>query len=158
MKHLLTVTLFLGLVWGQTLHFKNNRNEAIKIKTGQKLHINDNKYTLLKTDYSEQYVLLQKHNSQIQDTLTFDSVISFKYYEKSLKSFTSSVVKGAKYGVLAGAILGLPEAINYGFHWVVLGSVLYGGLGAFSGAVYGILIPIASEEIILEEDGWYISN
>jgi hypothetical protein len=40
----------------------------------------------------------------------------------------------------------------------LLGSVLYGGLGAFSGAVYGILIPIASEEIILEEDGWYISN
>ena len=158
MKHLLTVTLFLGLVWGQTLHFKNNRNEAIKIKTGQKLHINDNKYTLLKTDYSKQYVLLQKHNSQIQDTLTFDSVISFKYYEKSLKSFTSSVVKGAKYGVLAGAILGLPEAINYGFHWVVLGSVLYGGLGAFSGAVYGILNPIASEEIILDKEGWYISN
>ena len=40
----------------------------------------------------------------------------------------------------------------------MLGSVLYGGLGAFIGAVYGILIPIASEEIILEEDGWYISN
>ena len=32
------------------------------------------------------------------------------------------------------------------------------GLGAFSGAVYGILIPIASEEIILEKEGWYISN
>ena len=62
------------------------------------------------------------------------------------------------YGVLIGAILGLPEGINYGPHWVVLGSILWGGLGAFSGAVYGILIPIASEEIILEEDGWYISN
>ena len=42
--------------------------------------------------------------------------------------------------------------------YFLLGSVLYGGLGAFSGAVYGNLIPIASEEIILEEDGWYISN
>ena len=156
MKHLLTVTLFLGLIWGQTLHFKNNRNEAIKIKPGQKLHINDNKYTLLKTDYSKQYVLLQKHNSQIQDTLTFDSVISFKYYEKSLKSFTSSVVKGAKFGVLAGAILGLPEAINYGFHWVVLGSVLYGSLGAVGGAVYGVLIPIESDKLILGDKEWTI--
>mgnify|MGYP000329495456 FL=1 len=40
----------------------------------------------------------------------------------------------------------------------MLGSVLYGGLGAFSAAVYGILIPIASEEIILDKEGWYISN
>ena len=156
MKHLLTVTLFLGLVCGQTLHFKNYRNEAIKIKTGQKLHINDNKYTLLKTDYSKQYVLLLKHNSQIQDTLMFDSIISFKYYEKSLGSFTSSVVKGAKYGVLAGAILGLPEAINYGFHWVVLGSVLYGSLGAVGGAVYGVLIPIESDKLILGDKEWTI--
>ena len=158
MKHLLTVTLFLGLVWGQALHFKNNSNETIEIKTGEKLQINDNKYTLLKTDYSKQYVLVNKHNSQRQDTLAFNSVVSFRYYEKSLKPFTSSVIKGAKYGVFAGAVIGLPDAINYGPHWVVLGSVLYGGLGAFSGAVYGILIPIESEEIILEEDGWYISN
>ena len=156
MKHLLTVTLFLGLVCGQTLHFKNYRNEAIKIKTGQKLHINDNKYTLLKTNYSKQYVLLLKHNSQIQDTLMFDSIISFKYYEKSLGSFTSSVVKGAKYGVLAGAILGLPEAINYGFHWVVLGSVLYGSLGAVGGAVYGVLIPIERDKLILGDKEWTI--
>ena len=158
MKRLLTFTLSIGLAWGQALHFKNNSNETIKIKTGQKLHINDNKYTLLKTDYSKQYVLVNKHNSQIQDTLSFESVVSFKYYEKSLTSFTSNIIKCTKYGVLIGAIAGLPEGINYGFHWVVLGSVLYGGLGAFSGAVYGILIPIASEEIILEEDGWYISN
>ena len=40
----------------------------------------------------------------------------------------------------------------------MLGSVVFGGLGAFSGAVYGILIPIASEQVILEKEGWYISN
>ena len=152
----LPLLLFIGLAWGQALHFKNNNNETIKIKPGQKLHINDNKYTLLKTDYSKQYVLLKKHNSQIQDTLMFDSIMSFKYYEKSLGSFTSSVVKGAKYGVLAGAILGLPEAINYGFHWVVLGSVLYGSLGAVGGAVYGVLIPIESDKLILGDKEWTI--
>ena len=60
--------------------------------------------------------------------------------------------------MLIGAVAGLVEGINYGYHWVVLGSVVYGGFGAFSGAVYGILIPIASEEIILDKVGWYISN
>jgi len=143
------------MAWGQALHFKNNNNETIKIETGEKLQINDNKYTLLKTDYSKQYVLVKKHNSQIQDTLAFDSVVSFKYYEKSLRSFTSSVLKGAKYGVLIGVVEGLIEG---GFQWVVLGSVVYGGFGTFSAAVYGILIPIASEEIILDKEGWYISN
>ena len=157
-NHIIPLLLFIGFVWGQSLHFKNNNNETIKIETGEKLQINDNKYTLLKTDYSKQYVLVNKHNSQIQDTLSFDSVVSFKYYEKSLRSFTSSIIKCTKYGVLIGAIAGLPEGINYGYHWVILGSVLYGGLGAFSGAVYGILIPIASEQIILEKEGWYISE
>ena len=157
-NRIIPLLLFIGFFWGQALHFKNNNNETIKIETGEKLQINDNKYTLLKTDYSKQYVLVKKHNSKIQDTLSFDSVVSFKYYEKSLRSFTPNIIKCTKYGVLIGAIVGLPEGINYGFHWVLLGSVLYGGLGAFSGAVYGLLIPIASEEIILEEDGWYISN
>ena len=158
MKRFLPLLILAGLLFGQDLHFKNDNNETIKIETGEKLQINDNKYTLVKTDYSKQYVLVNKHNSQIQDTLSFDSVVSFKYYEKSRRSFTSNIIKCTKYGVLIGAILGLPEGINYGLHWVAFGSILWGGLGAFSGAVYGILIPIASEEIILEEDGWYISN
>ena len=29
-------------------------------------------------------------------------------------------------------------------------------IGAFGGAVYGILMPIASKQIILEKEGWYI--
>ena len=149
--------LFIGSAWGQTLHFKNNF-ETIKILTGEKLQINNTKYNLIGTDYSKKYVIVKKHNSLIQDTLSFDSVVSFKYYEKSLRSFTSNIIKCTKYGVLIGAIAGLPEGINYGFHWVVFGGVLYGGLGAFSGAVYGILIPIASQKIILEKEGWSISN
>jgi len=119
MRRYISLLLFIGLAWGQALHFKNNNNETIKIETGEKLQINDNKYTLLKTDYSKQYVLVNKHNSQIQDTLSFDSVVSFKYYEKSLRSFTSNIIKCTKYGVLIGAIAGLPEGINYGLHWVV---------------------------------------
>jgi hypothetical protein len=76
-KHL-TLLLFIGLAWGQALYFKKN-DKTIKIDSGEKLQLNGNKYTLLKTDYFNQYVLVENHNSQMQDTLRFDSVVSFKY-------------------------------------------------------------------------------
>ena len=153
----LSLLLFIGLAWGQNLNFKNN-DKTIKIETGEKLQLNGDKYTLVKTVYSKEYVVVEKHKSSIQDTLRFDSIVSFKYYEKSLKSFSSNTIKCTKYGVLIGAIAGLPEGINYGFHWVVLGGILHGGLGALCGAVYSMLRPIASEQIILRKEGWYISN
>ena len=154
----MSLLLFIGLAWGQALHFKNN-DETIKIEIGEKLQINDNKYILLKTDYSKQYFLVKKHNSEIQDTLRFDSVVSFKYYEKSLRSFASSVLKGAKYGALFGAAGSVIDGeIKYGFHWTVAYSILFGITGSIGGAIYGILIPIASEQIILDKEGWYISN
>ncbi|MDA9671720.1 hypothetical protein N9T87_00375 [bacterium] len=151
----LPLLLFIGLTWGQSLNFKNN-DKTIKIETGEKLQLNGDKYTLVKSVYSKEYVIVEKHKSSIQDTLKFDSIVSFKYYEKSLKSFSSNTIKCTKYGVLIGAIAGLPEGFNYGFHWIVLGGVLYGGLGAFSGAVYSMLKPIASEKITLEKS-WFVS-
>jgi len=76
MHRYLTLLLFIGLAWGQALYFKKN-DETIKIDSGEKLQLNGNKYTLLKTDYLKQYIFLENHNSQIQDTLRFDSVVSF---------------------------------------------------------------------------------
>ena len=85
MKHLwLILFVTIGLIRGQELNFKNNHNDIIKIKSGQKLHINDNKYTLIKTGYSNGYIVLNKYDSEAEDTLTFNSVVSFRYYEKSL--------------------------------------------------------------------------
>ena len=63
MRRYLSLLLFLGLVWGQALYFKKN-DETIKIDAGEKLQLNGNKYTLLKTDYFKQYVLVENHNSQ----------------------------------------------------------------------------------------------
>jgi hypothetical protein len=151
MHRYISLLLFIGLAWGQALHFKNN-DETIKISSGEKLQLNENRYTLIKTDYSKQYVIVKKHNSQIQDTLRFDSVVSFKYYEKS---FGRSVLKGTAYGALFGAANGVIDGEM--FHIMVF-SIWFGGIGSIGGAIYGILIPIASEQIILEEDGWYISN
>jgi len=157
MQKYLPLLLLIGVALGQPLNFKNN-NETIRIETGEKLQLNGDKYTLVKTVNSKEYVVVEKHKSSIQDTLKFDSIVSFKYYEKSLKSFSSNTIKCTKYGVLIGAIAGVPEGINYGFHWVILGGILHGGLGALCGAVYSMLRPIASEQIILEKEGWYISN
>ena len=57
-------------MFGQDLYFKNDNseyvagynmqtNEIIKIETGEKLQINNNKYTLISTDYSKQYLLVK---------------------------------------------------------------------------------------------------
>jgi hypothetical protein len=146
-----SLLLFIGLAWGQALHFKNN-DETIKISSGEKLQLNENRYTLIKTDYSKQYVIVKRHNTQIQDTLRFDSVVSFKYYEKS---FGRSVLKGTAYGALFGAANGVIDGEM--FHIMVF-SIWFGGIGSIGGAIYGILNPIASEQIILDKEGWYISN
>ena len=150
----LSLLLFIGSAWGQDLNFKNNF-ETIKILTGEKLQINNTKYNLIGTDYSKKYVIVKKHNSSIQDPLRFDSVVSFNYYEKSLRSFASSVLKGTAYGALFGAAGGVIDGEM--FHSIVF-SIWFGGIGSIGGAIYGILNPIASEQIILEEEGWYISN
>ena len=170
MKHFLPLLILTGFLFGQDLYFKNDNNETIKIEIGKKLQINNNKYTLISTDYSKQYLLVKKHNSQIQDTLSFDSVVSFKYYEKSLRSFASSVFKGFISIALIGGVLSYPYDGDWGSFFlggveggkslVKFANGLYFGtfLGVPCGALYGILIPRVSDEIILEKEGWYISK
>ena len=158
MKKYILILLFVGLAWGQALHFTNN-DKTIKIKTGEKLQLNGDKYILVKSVYSKEYVIVEKHKSSLQDTLKFDSIVSFKYHEKPLRSFASSVLKGAKYGALFGAAGSIIDGeIKYGIHWTILYSILFGSCGSFGGAIYGILNPMLSQEIILEKERWYISN
>ena len=60
MKLFLPLLILTGFLFGQDLHFKNVNNETIKIEIGKKLQINNNKYTLISTDYSKQYLLVKK--------------------------------------------------------------------------------------------------
>ena len=94
--------------------------------------------------------------------------MSFKYYEKSLRSFASSVFKGFISIALIGGVLSYPYDGDWGSFFLgggtrtqlKIGNGLYFGtfLGVPCGALYGILIPRVSDEIILEKEGWYISK
>ena len=94
--------------------------------------------------------------------------MSFKYYEKSLRSFASSVLKGFISIGLIGGVLSYPYDGDWGSFilrggatrtQLKIGNGLYFGfLGVPCGALYGILIPRLSDEIILEKEGWYISK
>jgi len=84
--------------------------------------------------------------------------VSFKYYEKSLRSFASSVLKGFISSALIGGVISYAYNREYP-HIAFAGSLFFGTfLGVPCGALYGILIPRVSEEIILDKEGWYISK
>ena len=84
--------------------------------------------------------------------------MSFKYYEKSLRSFASRVLKGFMYGALIGGVLSYPYNREHP-HIAFAGSLFFGiFFGVPGGAVYGIVFPRLSDEIILEKKGWYISK
>ena len=91
----------------------------------------------------------------MQDTLTFESIKSFKYYDKSKDSFLFNQKKAALIGAFSGFIVGFlsePESIE----WAILGSILWGGIGAINGSIYGLLIPRESEILILGDKEWQI--
>ena len=163
----------------QDLHLRN-QNKTIKIKVGTKLQINNKEYTLFKTDYLEKFVYLKEHKSQILDTLSFDSILSLKYYKHPVNTFCSSVIVGAV-GVAGAAALfydlsppnennpdkeqatfmGSPIKFTEEDEKVIRNVFMlgFGGIGAFFGAIYGVL-PSAglSREIKLKKDGWSIKK
>ena len=101
------------------------------------------------------YKYIKNTKYQMQDTLTFESIKSFKYYDKSKDSFLFNQKKAALIGAFSGFIVGFlsePESIE----WAILGSILWGGIGAINGSIYGLLIPRESEILILGDKEWQI--
>ena len=169
----------------QDLHLRN-QNNTIKIKVGSKLQVNNKEYTLFKTDYLEGFVYLKEHKSQILDTLSFDSILSLKYYKPPVNTFCSSVIVGA---VGAAALVYILDVYfstennpdkdqgsvgdelnedqgsvfkNFNLDEKVIRNVVmlgFGGIGAFFGAIYGVLPSSGlSKEIKLKKDGWSIKK
>lgn len=100
------------------------------------------------------YKYIKNTKFQLQDTLTFESIESFKYYEKSTQSFFFNQKKGALIGVLSGFMVGLFEEGD--FHWGVLGSIIWGATGIINGSIHGLLIARESDILILSENDWQI--
>ena len=101
------------------------------------------------------YKYIKNTKYQMQDTLTFESIKSFKYYDKSMESFFYNQRKGALYGALSGFPVGYffeEESIN----WAILYSIVWGGIGAINGSIYGLLIPRESDILILGDKEWQI--
>ena len=99
------------------------------------------------------YKYIKNTKFQMQDTLSFESIEAFKYYEKSTKSFFFSQAKGAAIGLLSGFMVGYLEE---GFHWGVLGGIVWGGAGMINGSIHGLLIPRESDILILSDQAWQI--
>ena len=99
------------------------------------------------------YKYIKNTKFQMQDTLSFESIEAFKYYEKSAKSFFFNQAKGAAIGALSGFMVGSLEG---GVHWGILGSIIWGGTGMINGSVHGLLIPRGSDMLILSDKEWQI--
>ena len=109
------------------------------------------------------YKYIKNTKYQMQDTLAFESIKSFKYYDKSIESFFFNLKKGALIGALSGLPFGFfsedertfaseDERIN----WAILYSIVWGGIGAINGSIYGLLIPRESDILILGDKEWKI--
>tara|TARA_Y100000741_G_scaffold935_1_gene846 strand:- start:233 stop:802 length:570 start_codon:yes stop_codon:yes gene_type:complete len=99
------------------------------------------------------YKYIKNTKFQMQDTLSFESIEAFKYYEKSAKSFFFNQAKGAAIGALSGFMVGSLEG---GVHWGILGSIIWGVTGMINGSVHGLLIPRGSDMLILSDKEWQI--
>lgn len=100
------------------------------------------------------YKYIKNTKFQMQDTLSFESIESFKYYEKSKQSFFFNQTKGALIGASSGFMVGL--LLEEGFHWGILGSIIWGGTGMINGSIHGLLIPRESDIVILSDNEWQI--
>ena len=228
--------LLVGMVWCQTFSFKrtnttsnidehvrnigyNNKRLAgidspeiikspsqIRMYPNKPLKINGQTYTLIKSDFKNQRLILKKEKNHHSlsffkepidgllfpwniikfpihnylqkrktvelDTLSFDSINSFAYYEKSRGSFRSHIWKGTKYGALQGLILGAfivaDDIKKHGgdskaqefkdSSFVTFVFVIYAGaIGAINGIVHGILLPKSSKEYEVGKGKWYVT-
>ena len=181
-KHLTFLLYVVAWLGGQSLYFKSNNGNIIEIKKFRKLQINDIGYRLIKTDYFEKQIIAVKEDVYPgkfgitvasflikKDTLSFDSVKSFKYYKKSLKSFSSSILIGTVCGTILGAISTLPfigGGDDYIDPWplfpvqrmhITTFWALFGGIGgAETGFIIGALVPFPSDEKIVDNEEWSI--
>ena len=161
MVRYLTVLLFIGLAWGKSLKLVNSDGQSVIIKPSKfnlqgllssgLLYLNGTKYVLKEVDYESKIVKVKRgHNGYSQmlnyfknEDISFDSIHSFRYVEQRFRIVPIFIGGGV------------------GVHFLSKGdfaSAYFGTMPAFALGLGLSLLPKFSEELILSNDGWSISD
>ena len=151
-KHL-TLLLFIGLAWGQDLHFVSADGKSITIKqakygfSGEIFYLNGTQCLLKNVNYKTKMVEVkykQKFKFFLQHKkIPFDSISSFRYVERSFRIIPMLIGGGIGYYFLYN-----PKADTLSF--------VFGTIPAFSLGLTLSLVPKFSEELIVGDGAWSI--
>ena len=160
MRGYLSLLLFIGLAWGQSLKFVNTDGQSVIINPSQGgltsgfLYLNGTKYFLKDVDYKTKMVKVKKVyrtgisqliNYNKYEEIPFDAIHSFKYIKRRFSAIPILIGGGIGYYFLAN-----PKADTLSFY--------LGTIPAFTLGLSLSIVPRYSEELLLSDDGWSISD
>ena len=154
-KHL-TLLLFIGLNWGQSLKFVKNDGQSVIINPSgynlkcDLLYLNGTKFFLDDIDYEAKTVKVKKVyrtaigrliNYNKFEYIPFDSIDSFRFLKRQF-----SIIP-----MLIGVGIGVSFSSKEDFP-----SLYFGTIPAFISGIVLSFIPQFSEELIVDDDKWCI--
>ena len=152
-KHL-TLLLFIGLAWGQSLKFVNTDGQSVTILNSDLLFLNGTKYFLKDVNFKAKVVNVKKVyrtsisqmiNYNKYEEIPFDSIRAFRYLKQQFNIIPTLIGGGLGFYFFAN-----PEADTLSLYLGTIPAVSLGLLLSF--------IPQFSEELFLNDDGWSIIN
>ena len=152
----LQILLFIGLSWGQSLKFLKNDGQSVIINPsgydlkGDLLYLNGTKFFLNDIDYEAKTVKVKKVyrtaigrliNYNKYEYIPFDSIDSFRFLKRQF-----SIIP-----MLIGVGIGVSFSSKGDFP-----SLYFGTIPAFISGIVLSFIPQFSEELIVDNDKWFI--
>ena len=156
MRRYLSLLLFLGLVWGQSLKFLKNDGQSVIINPsgydlkGDLLYLNRTKFFLNDIDYEAKTFKVKKVyrtaigrliNYNKYEYIPFDSIDSFRFLKRQF-----SIIP-----MLIGVGIGVSFSSNGDTP-----SLYFGTIPAFISGIVLSFMPQFSEELIVGDDKWFI--
>ena len=153
MRRYLPLLLFIGLAWGQDLHFVSADGRSITIKqakygfTGEIFYLNGTQCFLKNVNYKTKMVEV-KYNQKFKfflqhKEIPFDSISSFRYVERSFRIIPMLIGGG-----IGCYFLYKPKADTL--------SLVFGTIPSFSLGLALSLVPKFSKESIVGDGEWSI--
>ena len=156
MTKYITLLLFIGLVWGQSLKFLKNDGQSVIINPsgydlkGDLLYLNGTKFFLNDIDYEAKTVKVKKVNRTAigrlinynkYEYIPFDSIDSFRFLKRQFSIIPMLI--GVGIGVSFSSKGDTP-------------SLYFGTIPAFISGIFLSFMPQFSEELIIGDDKWFI--